>query len=136
MNALTIIPDNPAEIGYSPTLPVEIVLKTAPLKDICAAYKITKEDWDQLRVDPRFIADIQATTELLKKEGMSFRMKARLQSEELLKTSWKMIHSTSDEVPPMVRADLIKFIIRCAGLVEDPKAQAAQVPLNIQINLG
>jgi hypothetical protein len=133
-------PDNPAELGYPPTLPVEVALRTASIRRICEAYHLTREDWDALRQDPRFVADVAAAVEMLRREGMSFKMKARLQSEELLRTSWRMIHAPSDEVPPSVRADLLKFTIRVAGLDASAAAatNAAQAnnTLQIQINLG
>ena len=140
MNALTpfgLNPDNPADLGYPHTLPIEVAMKTASIQDICSAYGLTREDWDKLRNDPVFVADVASAVEMLKKEGMSFKMKARLQAEELLKTSWKLIHAPMDEVPPSVKADLIKFTVRAAGLEADPKsANANQNNLQININLG
>lgn len=133
-------PDNPALLGYPPTLPIEVALRTAPIKTICEAYKISREEWEQLRVHPLFIADVQAAMQTLKEEGMSFTVKARLQAEELLKTSWQMIQSMA--TPPTVRADLIKFTIRAAGLDKSAEKVSQQDParfapqLNIQINLG
>lgn len=139
MNALTTIrPDDPSELGYPPTLPIEIALRVAPLADICAAYGISKEDFAVLRHDPVFVADLKRAVELVKKDGMSFKLKAQLQSDELLKTSWKMIHDNSGEVPPSVKADLLKFTIRAAGLdgSKDPSANGQAGPsLSIQINL-
>lgn len=102
-------PSNPADIGYPPTLPIEIALRTAPLKEICEAYGITREEWLALKDHPVFIADLSEAVDMVKKEGMSFKLKARMQSEELLKTSWKMIHAPMDEVPPSVKADLPGF---------------------------
>ena len=137
-NALAALrPDDPAEIGYPPTLPIEIALKTAPLKTICEAYGLTQEDWERLRHDPVFIADLRAAVEEVKKDGVSFKMKARLQSEELLKTSWQLIHSRNDDVPPSVKADLIKFTIRAAGL-DGSKDQASSAVANtaLQININ
>jgi len=137
MSQLALLnPDNPADLGYPPTLPIEVAMKTASIQDICNAYGLTREDWDKLRADPVFVADVAQAIELLKKEGMSFKMKARLQSEELLKTSWKLIHAPADEVPPSVKADLIKFTIRAAGLEADPKATAAANQNNLQININ
>jgi hypothetical protein len=140
MNALIqhgLNPDNPAELGYPATLPIEVALRTAPINRICEAYGISREEWDELRHNPMFIKDVQLAHEELKKDGMSFRMKARLQSEELLKQSWRMIHASSDEVPPSVKADLIKFTIRAAGLEADNKSTAnATNNLQININLG
>lgn len=138
MNALTTLnPDDPADLGYPPTLPIEVAMRNASVADICAAYGLSKEDWDKLRADPVFVADVAEAVELLKKEGMSFKIKARLQAEELLKTSWKLIHAPADEVPPSVKADLIKFTVRAAGLEADNKAsQNNQNNLQININLG
>lgn len=140
MNALVhrgLNPENPAELGYPATLPIEVALRTASIQRICEAYGITREEWDELRQNPMFIADVKAAHEELKKDGMSFRMKARLQSEELLKQSWRMIHASSDEVPPSVKADLIKFTIRAAGLEADSKSTvSATNNLQININLG
>lgn len=134
----SINPENPAEIGtYPPTLPVEIALRTAPLPQICQAYNISHDEWLVLKDDPVFRADLAAAVELVKKDGMSFKLKAKMQSEELLKTSWKMIHSNNEDVPASVRADLIKFTVRAAGLAEPAeKAGANANNLQININLG
>lgn len=134
------VPDNPALLGYPPTLPIEVAMRTAPIRQICEAYGIDREEWEQLRVHPMFVADVRAAMETLKEEGMSFTFKARMQAEELLKTSWQMIQSTN--TPPTVRADLIKFTIRAAGLdksaerAADKDAGRFAPQLNIQINLG
>jgi hypothetical protein len=74
---------------------------------------------------------------MVKKEGMSFRLKARLQAEELLKTSWRLIHAPTDEVPPSVKADLVKATMRWAGYDnKETAAGAVNNGFNIQINLG
>lgn len=130
-------PENPALLGYPPTLPIEVAMRTAPIKDICEAYGIDRDEWEALRVHPLFVADVKAAMETLKEEGMSFRFKARMQAEELLKTSWAMIHNATN--PPSVRADLIKFTIRAAGLDQSAQKESQQQgfapTLNIQINL-
>ena len=133
----TLRPENPAEIGaYPPTLPVEIALRVAPLKDICEAYGISYEQWQDLRYDPVFQRDLAAAVELVRKDGMSVKLKAGLQAEEMLKTSWAMVQDVTGAIPPSVRADLLKFTFRVAGLIEPPQSAAANIPaLNIQINL-
>lgn len=130
-------PEDPALLGYPATLPIEVALQTAPIKDICMAYGITREQWNQLRVHPQFVADVRAAHEELKKEGMSFRMKARLQADELLKKSWQMIHEPFDRVPANVKADLIKFTVRAAGLEPDSKGGVGGGGSgnNLQINI-
>ena len=131
-------PSDPAELGFPPTLPIELAMRVAPVQQICAAYDITREEYEALRYDPNFRAAVKKARDMLKEEGMSFKMKARLQAEELLSTSWNLIHSDNDEVPPNVKADLIKFTIRAAGL-DGSKDQAASqhnmTGLQININL-
>lgn len=127
---------NPAELGWPPTLPIEIALKTAPMTDIRVAYGYSADEWAALKDNPEFLADLAAAVQMVKEEGMSFKLKARLMAEELLKTSWRLIHAPIDEVPSSVKADLIKATARWAGY--DAKDSAAAGPgnqLNIQINL-
>ena len=135
MTNLLVLPTrhDPADIGYPATFPIEIALRTASIKTICESYNISKDEWDVLRYDPVFISELKIAS-----DGMSFRMKAKLQSEELLKTSWNLIHDKTGNVPPAVRADLIKFTIRAAGLdgSRDPANGAIGNSLQIQINLG
>jgi hypothetical protein len=128
---------DPASIGWPPTLPIEIALKTAPLNDIRDAYGYSNEEWMRLRDDPAFLADLAAAVQMVKKEGMSFKLKAKLQAEELLKTSWRLIHAPQEEVPSSVKADLLKATMRWAGYdVKEAAVMAGGNALNIQINLG
>lgn len=141
MNALTArgkTPSDPSEFGFPATLPLELALKEKPVADLCKAYGIDRDGWEKLRHDPLFVAAVAGYVEELKKDGMSFKLKARLQAEVLLATSFKLIHSNNDDVPPQVKADLIKFTIRAAGL-DGSKDQAQSGPQNalqININLG
>jgi hypothetical protein len=128
---------DPASIGWPPTLPVEIALKTAPMNEIREAYGYTTDEWARLKDDPGFLADLTAAVQMVKKEGMSFKLKARLQAEELLKTSWRLIHAPTDEVPSSVKADLVKATMRWAGYDNKDNAVGSNGnALNIQINLG
>ena len=133
--ALTLAPrDDPALLGWPATLPIEIALRTAPLKEICAAYELSREDLEALKANPRFIEDVAAAVELVKKEGMSFKLKARLQSDALLETSWNVIHDPL--VPAAVRADLIKYTWRVAGLDASKEQANAANQNNLQININ
>lgn len=126
---------DPAAIGWPPTLPVEIALKTAPMDEIRTAYGYSKDEWAALPRDPVFLADLAAAVTMVKKEGMSFRIKAQLQAEELLKSSWRLIHD--ENAPPSVKADLIKATMRWAGYdAKEAVGAGNAVGLNIQINLG
>jgi len=107
-------PVDPAEIGYPPTLPIEVALQTASDEQIREAYEFTPAQWAALKRSSQFQRDLKNAQDMLRTEGMSFKAKARLQAEELLTTSWGMIHDS--RIPATVRADLIKFTVRAAGL--------------------
>lgn len=131
-------PRDPASLGWPPTLPLEVAMQSSSPEEICDAYNLSEADWNALCDNQAFRQEVEDAANALKKDGMSFKMKARLQSEELLKTSWALIHSPNDDVPPSVKADLIKFTIRAAGLdgSKDQANQAQGPALSISINLG
>ena len=92
-----------------------------------------------LRHDPVFLSDLTQAIETVKQDGMSFKLKAKLQAEEILKTSWKMIHDNTGNTPSSVRADLIKSTMRWAGYDNKDAAGAGGTQANalqININLG
>ena len=139
MSSLALIDRDPAELGFPPTLPIEIALREQTPREICEAYNISKSEWADIRVNPVFIRALTDAVELLKKEGMTFKIKARLQAEALLQTSWSLIHAPAEEVPSSVKADLIKFTIKAAGYDESQgqkaAANAASMVNALQINL-
>jgi hypothetical protein len=145
-NDLTIPgPKDPAELGYPPSLPIELALREHPKRVILEAYKLTEEDWDRIRQDPLFVKDLEARVIELQSDGVSFKMKARLQSEEYLKKLWKIAENRQEngdpaDYPVATRADVMKFVIRAAGLdgSKDQAANAAVVgnALSITLHLG
>ena len=125
--------EDPAFLGFPPTLPLELALGDQPRIEILKAYSLTPESWDKLRRNPVFQKALAAAVETLQRDGMSFKLKAKLQSEALLETSWHLIHSP--HTPSAVKADLIKHTHKMAGF--EPKEEAKVVnPLQININLG
>lgn len=136
---------DPATLGWPPSLPFDLALAQQPVREICAAYSINRFEYERLRADPAFRRAVAEATETLKEEGASFKLKARAQSEELLKTSWALIHKPLNEVSASVKAQLIMFTVRCAGLdasVEQKARANAQASalavagLTINLHLG
>ena len=130
---LEVRPDNPATVGFPAMLPLEIAMRTATPRAICEAYGITSEEWNEIRINPVFRAEMVKAKEMLTKEGMSFKLKARMQSDELLKTSWRLIHDQM--VPPNVRADLIKATVRWAGY-DAPQAAGSDAGNGFSISIN
>ena len=86
--------------------------------------------------DPVFLKQVNSYRDDIKEKGMTFKLKARAQAEELLTTSWTLIHSP--EVSPAVKADLIKSTVKWGGL--EPKnnetVEGQSGGVKITINLG
>lgn len=125
---------DPSALGYPPMLPVELALRIDSPAQICSIYGISREEFAAIIKHPIFIKAYQEAVESLKIDGMSFKLKAKMQAEEYLRTAYAMVQdkNTSDAV----RADLLKHTVRWAGY----DAKAAEVgqgsSFNIQINLG
>jgi hypothetical protein len=128
---------DPSYLSYPVTLPIEIALKDHTVQDICAIYGLTAADWRTLCQNPIFVSDLRHAIEELKKDGVKFKLKARLQAELMLKRIWDMAHEKYDVVPPAVQADLLKFVVRAAGYdgSRDQVAGGQTNALQININL-
>jgi len=129
-----IKPDDPAALGYPPMLPVELAMRTDTVQNICRAYGIDKPTLARLLAQPVFVKAYQEAIEMLKIEGMSFKLKARMQAEAYLATAFTMAQNpaTSDAVRQKIIADTVRW----AGY--DKKAEEAGQgnSFAIQINLG
>jgi hypothetical protein len=129
---------NPAALSWPPTLPIELALKMSTPVELKAHYEFTDDEWDNLRANPVFIAELAAACELVKQDGMSFRLKARMQAEELLNTGWRLIHAPTSEVPAAVKERLMATVYRMAGYdtKADGFAPGGNAGLAIQINFN
>lgn len=131
----TVVPRNPAELGFPPMLPIELAMHIDTPQKVCAAYGIDRNEFEALCSHPVFqkaFADAQSE---LQRDGMSFRLKARMQAEKLLEKSWTIIHD--ERTAPPVAADLIKSTVKWAGY--EPKGTDGAAPgsaFQININLG
>jgi hypothetical protein len=128
---------NPAALAWPTTLPIELALKTATPAELRDHYGFSSDEWDTLRENPVFMTELAAACELVKQEGMSFKLKARLQSEALLETSWRLIHAPHSEVPAMVKSRLMEATWRMAGFdSKDVNTPGGSAGLAIQINFN
>ena len=95
------IPNDPSEIGWPATLPLELALRQGSVKDICLAYGLGKSDWDRLRQDENFVRALEEATQMLQQEGASFKAKLRAQAEGILPQNWALIHGNPEQVPAL-----------------------------------
>lgn len=106
------------------------------LDEIKNRHRIGTDELLVFNRDPVFLKRVESYREEIREKGLTFRLKARAQAEELLTTSYMLIHDPA--VSPAVKADLIKSTVKWAGLEpknnEDQSASVGGV--KIMINLG
>lgn len=106
------------------------------LQEVMTRHNITANDILTFNADPIFLKKVEHYREEVREKGLTFKLKARAQAEELLTTSWMLIHDPA--VSPAVKADLIKSTVKWGGL--EPKNVETDVGANggvrITINLG
>ena len=106
------------------------------LQEVMARHNISANDILTFNADPVFLKKVESYRNEVREKGLTFKLKARAQAEELLTTSWLLIHDPA--VSPAVKADLIKSTVKWAGL--EPKDAGPQDNnsggVKITINLG
>ena len=105
------------------------------LPDIMTRHSITTSDLGDYNQDSMFLKKVDHLRDEVREKGMTFRLKAKAQAEELLTTSWTLIHSP--DVSATVKADLIKSTVKWGNL--EPTKDTVEVGsgggVTIQINL-
>lgn len=106
------------------------------MNEVMSRHKISSDDLLRYNRDPVFLKKVESYREEIREKGMTFKLKARAQAEELLTTSWMLIHDPG--VSPSVKADLIKSTVKWGGLEpkNDVGADNAGGGVKISINLG
>lgn len=123
LNPSTSVPSSdPSLPPYPRGLVLDLALKTQPVASLLVDYGITPEQFKEITQLPVFRHDMLEMRDKLKEEGFSFRVKAQAQAEQYLQQAWKMVHDPM--VPANVRADLVKWTAKVAGL--EPKPGAAE----------
>lgn len=105
------------------------------LQEVMARHHLTADQILVFRGDPVFLKKVEHYRAEIRDKGLTFKLKARAQAEELLTTSWLLIHDPA--VSPAVKADLIKSTVKWAGL--EPKNEVTtdgSGGVKITINLG
>jgi len=106
------------------------------LQEVMGRHSIDANDLITFKRDPVFLKKVEHYRDEVREKGMTFRLKARAQAEELLTTSYLLIHDPG--VSPAVKADLIKSTVKWAGLEpkNDDNSEGAAGGVRITINLG
>lgn len=112
-------PTSGAELTFDPRIAYEIALGVDQPWAVFGKYGVAEEQAAALSTNPAFMATVAKYQEELLASGVSFKLKAKIQAEDLLTHSYLI--ATDPEAPMSVRADLIKWTARVAGL--EPKEE-------------
>ena len=129
-------PESAAEMTFDPRLAYEVALGVDKADALFAKYGLAHGQAVAMLGSVAFIATVKKYKEEITAGGISFKLKAKIQAEDLLTHSYLL--ATDPEVPFAVRADLIKWTARVAGL--EPKEKdggggaAAGFTLNISFS--
>lgn len=106
------------------------------LQEVVDRHKISPIDILEFNKDLVFLRKVENYQTEVREKGLTFRLKARAQAEELLTSSYMMIHDPG--VSPAVKADLIKSTVKWAGLEpkDAPQIEGTGGGVRITINLG
>ena len=91
------------------------------VEDLLSSNRITKEDLVEFNHDQTFLRTVEGYREDIREKGLAFKLKARVQAEELLRTSYLL--TQDPDVPASVKADLIKATVKWAGYEIPPQQQ-------------
>lgn len=131
----------PSPVTWTPSLALSIALLLEgsgdQLVDILRDNSLSRADYVALVQNKTFQWAVTQLREDIRLNGLGFKVKAKMQAEQMLETSWNLVHHP--EVSPAVKADLIKATVRWAGY--EPKdsgngtgvsaAAGVQVTINI-----
>lgn len=113
-------PEDANEITFDPRLPFELALGVSNVRATFLKYGYDDAQARVLLADPVFGAKVREYKAEITEKGLSFKLKAKLQAEDFLTVSYMLVNNS--ETPAPVRADLIKWTAKMAGLEPAPNA--------------
>lgn len=127
-------PRSGADLTFDPRIAYELALGVTSPAKVFEKYGVGLDAAKALIALPHFISTVRTYKEELVEKGVTFRLKAKIQAEDLLTHSYVL--ATDPEVPAAVRADLIKWTAKMAALEPQEKdkgggAAGAGFTLNI-----
>ena len=105
---------DPANYSFDPRLAYELALGLESPQEVFDRYGYSTDDAVKLLSNKTFIKTIKDYKLEVQENGITFKLKARIQAEDLLSHSYQIATDTS--MPANVRADMIKWTTAVAEL--------------------
>lgn len=103
--------------NWPPMLPFELALGLDTVETILDKYGVSQSDYEYISLLPAFRKEIVDHSNIIQKDGVTYRIKAKLQSEMYLDEVHDI--ATNHDYPVAARLDAIKWIGKMADL--EPK---------------
>lgn len=127
-------PQDANALSFDPRLAFELALGVADARGTFAKYGYSQDQAVALLSDPIFGAKIREYKAEVTDKGLSFKLKAKLQAEDMLTVSYMLVNNS--ETPAPVRADLIKWTAKMAGLEPTPAQGTGQGSGAFQLSIS
>lgn len=104
------------------------------VEDLLTSNRLKKEDLEDFTADKNFLRVVEDYRTDIREKGLGFKLKARAQAEDLLKTSYIM--TQDPDVPASVKADIIKSTVKWAGYDTPPPIQGGGPSSGVSITIN
>jgi hypothetical protein len=122
-------------VEISPKMVMEIALGVREPEDIAAEHGFSLTQWEDLKVVPSFIKQVEDKKLELKSSGVTFKMKAAVAAEDIMEDVY--LKAKEEDSSFHVQLEALKFFARAAGLEAPAKEQSqAGSGFSVVINLG
>lgn len=105
---------DPGHAGFDPRIAYELALGIEDANEIFARYGVPQDKAVKLLGNELFVKAIKDFKVQVQESGITFKLKAKIQAEDLLTHSYQI--ATDPDMPPAVRADMIKWTANVAEL--------------------
>lgn len=128
-------PHNPGDATFPHQLPIELALEMNPVKEICEAYGVTKDELEAFTKLDAFVAMYDWACEEKKKPGGAFKLQMAMMADEAAKVIFTQLTDKDSGLASRMRA--AELVVRYAGF--EPSRTASDKPtgpaFTIAINL-
>lgn len=107
-------PRSAADMTFDPRLAYELALEMDKPLAVFLRYGIEQDTAMEMLKLPQFVATVKKYKAEIVENGIGFKMKAKMQAEDLLTHSYAL--AVDPLTPPAVRANLIQWTTKVAGL--------------------
>jgi len=115
---------------WPPDFLLEIALGLEPTQDIMDRYGVTPLQLQQWYEHPVFKKELTELQKRISDEGLSFKLKSRVQAEQYLKEIHKVMMSNA--TPPATKLAVLQSLAKWAGF--EPKESKEATTVNVQVN--